>query len=1593
MSIAVSSASPTLPTYIPRITQVVDKPGGLYEANLPDASDEDLSVGLVYSARGLNENSAVPTAGIYLKDTNGDYFSVDAQNISLVASGKDLNLFVFQDDGTADKYTFNRSDGQLQSESPEVISALAFSAIEVSAKRDLDSNGGIGAALNKDLGSKDNGVLDSVGGLFRVSSMGEDLFVVSKGLERAKSIDASTSALMDGDGNAWRPDGDYLTFAAVASTSKVDGKSVTTWAVYATDADGEVSRFDFDAGRKLVNTEPEVLTLQELAAAEKQTLRDLNKDNVFGVDIDKGAIDATTGLFKGSVLGQDFLLVGNALKSGTAKAPTDLSGALMNSEGEAWGPPAGFEISAMVKNGASGYTVYAFSKVGDAEDRNTLLQFDFEFNETHKSFTITSESDDGLEVDATQLAEAEKTAKRDLNGDSVFGVKINGALDAVGGLFKASALGHDFLLVGRALTSSASRPTDLSTALLSVDGEGWRPEDLMDLTNNVRIARLADDAGYEVFVKEDSGDFAKYSFGSNFRQIGDREELSIEDLATAERIHQRDLNGDAAFGVKVTALVDAKSNVYKASFESQENIFLVSSDQKLTVGSKVARNGVDLSLALKVDDDYWKEDDGYSVTAGFKKDDNFVLIATANGNANDVRMYTFDSNNQLIDEEGKTGDLTLAELTAQEKLQGRDLNGDKITGVKATTTLDKIGGLHVVTLGAGDNAETFLTVSSKSRDVKDLSSALLAADGSAWKLSQGESVAALVVSKTGTDVTGYALYTSKTLPTGEKQITQINFDAQFTFDESVDDNIKILTQAEISDVEATTLRDINGDKSVGAKVTAVLDKVGGLYQATMNDGINEHLITFVNASSPGRATALSEKMLIGADEVSPWQVDAGFSIKGVVEKDGGGYSVFASKSGTPDEMRRYTFDANRLFTESEVLTAEQLIEAEKTAGRDINGDKGVGLNIAAAVDRKGALYNANVLGQNFLVVGTAGAALRTGKTAENAIDLSRALLAPDGTAWSADAGWSIGGVVANDAGGHDVYTFLKDNDGTVSNVKVNTWDSNFDYVDSHEADLVALVEVERIARRDFSGDGVVGFRTLPTVDSGFAGVTQATVAGGITFLLAGANQKNGTPSNPLSIKNALLNDDGSGPWVVDAGFKVKAVDENDATLTEGKRYVYAVNDVSNEVRRYEFDKVSGKVSGAGDTISAVDLAAKEVARRRDFNGDGATGVATVSSRLDGTRQTGLLNATISGQDFLVINKLPAAGRNINLAAALLTQLGAAWKNPDDFDIKGVYETQDDEGKDIAEVYGTNGSTIERYIFTKQADSTYQLNSDEPELVTGVALAAREAVAGKDLNGDASIGFKVAPGTLAMQSNGWSIGTASVDTAEDTSDDVIDSPTIFIVGKNLGKMGAVASNLANNAALFDSTGYWKPAEGENIISLVQKTDLNGDIEVNIYTALVDEGVTSYVKHAFALAEDKWSLSASTAMTSTQLIAEEAANKRDINGDSAVGLKVDAQFAVTGMTKAVIDDQAYFFAGNVFSGTGTRPLDLTNTRLLTDSDGNAWLPDGELTVSNWEVLGSTLPAGAPTGAQYLATLSDDSIQYFGSDMKTLAVEAAE
>ena len=1616
--LSVTSSSALL--YKPLVTGTLDSKGGLYKATLPDsgvtldqvkAQDASISTTFVYSAKGMPAESTVSSTAVFLKDTAGNYFSLDADKVSMVASGKNLNLYVYSADGTADKYSFNATTGVLQSATPSNLNAQQFSTEEVAANRDLDGNGGVGAYLEKVTDPDKNqvsGVLDTAGGLYRVASMGQDLFVLGTGLDKAKSIDASKSTLLNADGSFWRADSSFETFRAAATTAKVDGKNVTTWSVYGTDADGQVTRFQFDANNKLIedgDKAPAVMTAKDLASVEKTLLRDLNADGNFGVKV-TGTTDSKTGLFKGEVLGQQFYLVGSNLKTGTAKAGTDLSGALRNADGEAWKVADGYTVSTMVKNapatagGSASYTVYAYRTDGEQPDKNDVLRYDFEADGTSGDFKVTTESAEGIAVTATDLAAAEKLAKRDLNNDSVFGVKVDLAADSVGGLYQATALGSSFLLVGKGMTSSAAKPLDLSTALKTADGEAWKPEDVATVGNsgtngaNLRIVKLADDAGYKVFAKEDAGTYAVYEFDKDYtlKDTGDRQELTSEDLAAAEKLYGRDLNGDTAFGVKVSALKDPKSGLYVGEFENQTNIYIRSDTQKLTVGSKVASSGVDLSSALKTTEGYWNVEEGYEVqSAHTDADGNYVLIATGPDGAGDLRRYTFggsgDSKNMLI--EDKSGDLSLADLAAAEKTQKRDLNSDGVLGAKANKTWDKVGGLHESTVAG----QTYLTVGLKASDVKDLSTALLNADGTAWKTASGETAVVLYTNKDSDQaVTGYDVYTQK--GTGNDAVyTRYSFDANFTYKEDLEDNAKVLNNIDLAHAEKLTSRDINADKSIGAAVTLTHDKVGGLYQAQ----INGETMTLVSDVAVGRATDVSGKVLLNADEASSWQKDSGYTLQGVTTAEDGSISVYATKDGDSTAVRRYSFNSDHIFQEAEDLTADQLVAAEKAAGRDFNADKAVGLNVnTTAIDKKGGLYKASLLGQDYYVVGQT---LKTGKTGATAVDLSKALLDPEGGAWKPATDFQVGGVVQREDGGYDVFSYKK-TDGVVSDVKKDTWDKNMNFVESSAADLVALVDVEKKEKRDLSGDGVVGFRisTADKVYADYQGVTEAKVSGSMTFLIAGANVRSGTPTNALSLKDALLNEDGSGPWTADAGFNIKAVDDSDAS----KRYVYTVkagaDGAADEIKKFEFSRTDGRLQGEGVSVSAVELAARELALKKDLNGDSKTGVASVSAVIDGSRQTGLLTANVMGQDFLVVNKVPQAGKNISLAAALLNADGSAWAKPDGFDIKGVYQPA--EGN--TEVYGTNADSgqIMRFSFASQTNGTLQLvtsdsNATGKEIVSGQALAAREATALKDLNGDSAIGFKVsADAAIATQSNGWGVSTASIATPDtDDTDEANDSPTVYIVGKSLNKMGTVATNLANSAALFDGDAYWQPASGETIKSIVETSKDDGSPDkVNLYAEKTEtvgnDEVKSYVRYTFGLTEGKWTLDSAasdSAITSEELVAEEASTRRDLNKDDAVGLKSDSSFAVSGLSKATIDAQSYFMVGSISTGTGTRPLDLQNTKLLKDADGNAWAPTAEPT--SWKVLSGTLPADVPAGAKYEAEIDGGAVVYFGADFKVL------
>ena len=1569
-----------------RVVRQLDKTGGLYQTSLPGSTLKN-TFALAVSPTTLKNSGVVPTSGVtYLKDADNNYFAADLKTtdkVNLVASGDTLNLYVYSGAGAANKYTFDNAgvltsvaDGGIYA--PEALDTQTFWTEELTTNRDLDGNGSIGAALSKKSGAT-SGTLDAIGGVYRVSVMGQNAFVVGAGLERAATIDGATTALLDGDGQLWAPDRAYARYAAIQNP--VGAESL--WDIYAVSTNGEITKFSFDADRKLIAAEDRRVDAQAFAAIEKTAQRDLNGDGVYGVSINTAPIDAVGGLYKGRVLGQDFYLIGSNLKTGTATASTDLAGSLLDADGSAWSVPTGYTVSALVKNTAgdgsdvaADYSIYAYRSARGKipADKNDVLRFDFS-SASDGNYHISAADRGGVKEDAIALAKAEKASTRDLNADSVFGVKMMSVLDTTGGLFQASALGSTFLLTGVSLASPATNPLDLGSALLTAEGNAWLPAgvNLADGKTKLSIVPKIDadnTVGFEVYaVNKTSNTFTKYSFGGEAGNThvlsGNPVDLTLADLAAAEKTTRRDLDGDGAYGaVIVGAAIDAKTGLYQASFGAQSKFYL-RSDSLLAEGSKAATKAVDFSGALLTAEGYcWDVAAGYKIQAAFEDNGNYSVVATATARPQDVRRYVFDPDNRLV--EADSGDWSLANLAVAENTQKRDLNGDAIVGVKLVGLPDKTGNLYI----AETANQLFFTVRQPPAVVQNLDTALLNADGTAaWAPPGGlskdvnnviNSNFSKFVLSPNTDSGGNDLYlVNNQSPAG---YSRYSFGSDYHY---IEGSEKTLSLLELADEEKKTSRDINGDGAVGAVLSAAVDKAGGLYE-TQIDG---NKIMIVAPAFPGRTTALGDKALLNGDGAA-WQVDTGFTLRTVTGNVASTYgegdiSVYASNN-TSGAVRRYTFSADRVLSSVENLDVTDLVAAEKLENRDLNVDQAVGLSInSMPVDKTGGLFKTTVLDQSFYVIGQN---LRTGRNGgDNAVDLSTALRGRDGVAaWQPATGFQIGGLVttrASDDGeptGYEVYSYTKDSAGQISGVRRDSWDANYLFVDSVAVDAVELVQVEARTRRDLSGDGAVGFRQVSDLAAGYQGVTQGRIYGSANYWLVGSNLRAGSPSHPLDITSALLSADGTLPWNPDAGFMIKSVDEA-ADLGDGsQRYVYAA-DASNHVVRYGFDKATGRSSGAGVAVDALTLSQREMAVKRDLNGDGARGVVTVAKLMDTDnpqRETGFLSASMMGQNFIVVKKLPAAGRGMDLSGVLLNQNGTAWAASTGFKLKGVYQPTDAA---TTEAYGVNADgTFGRTIFNAADDGSWIVAS-VTSAMSGRALAEREAEAAKDLSGDTAIGFKpAADNPIATQSNGWAVGKAGIGAT--TAND------IYIVGKGLQKMGALARNTANSAALWnsDNTAYWQPDAGYSVVSIVESDAATVDLYARQGTGATEQNM----KYRFNLQNSQWTLASSTALTVGDLVSNEVTVRRDLNGDSAVGLSV-TDVTVPGLATANVLGQDYYLVGRALAtGTPSKPLGFD--AMLLNSDGSAWKPAaGEIVTHLYSGVGLSSAPDSNADAVYAVT----------------------
>ena len=1274
-----------------------------------------------------------------------------------------------------------------------------------------------------------------------------------------------------------------------------------------------------------------------------------------------------------------------------------------------------------------------------------------------------------------------------------FGVTVLNNLDSVGGLYQVSSLGQSYLVTGKNLVSNAKKITDLSNAL-TMDGAAWMPDGMTvsQLAGKINVVLTAPTENVELFradvyIKETDG-FSKYSFSrastdTPWSTNGDKEFINAEAMAGLESSTKRDLNNDGFFGARIMELKNAPGGLYAATYANlgttntqsvadSQKIYL-RSDTKLALGSTVAKNAVGFSSALRSLEGFWAPPEGYELTGAFKNPvGTKYSVIVAKGPA-DFQKYTFNiSGDQTLlsqDEEDISYSISAQDLAALEVSYKRDLNRDGITGVRLLETSDKVGGLLKVKGADGD----YFVSKSGASVVNNLQSAFFDETSNAWAPTKddGTSITKLTLVQTvdvDTQADKFLIY--------QKQAGAGNVYSKYTFDENRRFTGKSeLTLVDVANEETSASRDINGDGVIGAKVIAAIDKTGGLYKVSIENKF--FMIALDPSAAPGRQTGLTN-ILMGEDS-KPLEIDqagvflngnlAGWkvstSVRTVDEEGVSTTKVFALKSNSNgySDVKRLTFNEAadsvdfpnyKMLTVAEDLNARDLIaeETNDVYGRDLNADKAVGLKIEQTVDKKAGLYSAKVLGQDYYFFDTVNR--KTGTNLGTSIDLSNAFYTADLSPWTpptagdGEEATQVAGLVTKKDGdevvGYDIFTYNKISGSSQVSVEKHSWTWNdVDGLVSKgaatAADTAELVAVEKLAQRDLSGDGFVGFRLLGRADVNdkYEGVTKATVLGGQeTFFVVGKNLKPGTPSNPWKLSDALLSQDGEGAWsipdepsavdiLVPMSKMITAVRD---TAGPSARFVYVKYSQPGDqglttasfVKKYEFNKDDGKYTGKEERLDAITLAAEEMNFKRDLNNDAKLGVygftdvklSSPSTEYEsrgiftGTgKSSGLIKTNINNTDFLVVKKLPNNNTLLNLDLALVNETGDAWMPPTDFLLRGVYKNT---STNETEVYGLVGDTFTKFEFSIEEMSqsnpleTYAPGTlpkvlkiktvTDPDTstvtpvstsITGLDVAERENVVGKDLDNDNTVGLKVSS-TVTSIATGTALGIATP-----SGDELGGTPqTIYVVGKSLSTMGATSSRTANQNALRELSNdiqvYWKPNVGETIRSIVEATD-----NIKVY-ARADTDDTAMTEYTFTRSDGTgfagWNMESTTQISGAKQIVDlEMSNQRDLNGDNTIGLRfVTADQDITGVIKGSLGNETFYFAGIASRGTmnGTTPLGIDTAKLLKDADGNVWLPGAPGSAA---VLDSVIRQvdGAPETAVFVLRDVGAGLTFFNSE----------
>ena len=487
---------------------------------------------------------------------------------------------------------------------------------------------------------------------------------------------------------------------------------------------GNVDKYSFNAAGALSSATPTTLTNPIDIAYEEQLIsRDLDTNSVIGGALTSdGVLDKTGSLYKVNVAGQNMFIVGTTASAKSKMIDVESSVLKIGTEGDAdnqkaWQPELAYTSYNAVRSDDSGWNVFAYQARS-----NTVTQFSFDSNNLLKVGF-----EEGQVLKATQVASLEKELGRNLNADSWFGVNISPtAIDAIGGLYKASIQDQEFYVVGANLKSStkALGAVDLSASLINESGElAWKEPQgsvIQSVVNNKETNTV------QVYVTPSSFDAATYNvkrFDFNFDEAtgnyqidaGHTEGVDVNpfDLAKAEKLSGRDLDKTYKFLSSPTQVKDEFGVTVLNNLDSVGGLYHVSSlgQSYLLTGKNIVSNSkkiTDLSNALTMDGAAWTPD-GYAANELAGKI-NVIITATTEDppvyradvyirEAEDFSKYSFTRSD--IDTpwstNGNKESINAEAMASLEASTKRDLNNDGFFGARIMELKNAPGGLYSAT--------------------------------------------------------------------------------------------------------------------------------------------------------------------------------------------------------------------------------------------------------------------------------------------------------------------------------------------------------------------------------------------------------------------------------------------------------------------------------------------------------------------------------------------------------------------------------------------------------------------------------------------------------------------------------------------------------------------------------------------------------------------------------------------------------------------------------------------------------------------------------------------------------------------------------